>query len=169
MISRAGVLQQLPQAFIQIELACREIEPRALCFPGIDLLVQSHGLCSECHTILQFILRAAHLSLDGNSASRMGVTNDPGAHTKSCLNGGLPYGPGQAGAQTHVSLGPLGNGVKPARHRVASFWNMTGNPAKDSVYATPECGFSSKLKSRASASATIGRRRAGYQRMLGEA
>ncbi len=33
--------QQLPQAFIQVELACRKIEPRALCFPGIDLLVQS--------------------------------------------------------------------------------------------------------------------------------
>ena len=41
MISRAGVLQQLPQAFIQIQLARRKVEPRALCLPGIDLLVQS--------------------------------------------------------------------------------------------------------------------------------
>jgi hypothetical protein len=47
--------EQLPQAFIEIQLACREIEPRALSFPGIDLLVQSHGLCCDCHIFLQFI------------------------------------------------------------------------------------------------------------------
>jgi hypothetical protein len=34
-----GGPEQLPQAFIQIELASREIKPRALCLPGIYLLV----------------------------------------------------------------------------------------------------------------------------------
>ena len=41
--------QQLPQPFIQIELACCKVEPRALRFPGINLLVQCH--CCRCHTI----------------------------------------------------------------------------------------------------------------------
>ena len=35
--------EQLPKAFIQVQLACCKIEPRALRFPGIDLLVQSDG------------------------------------------------------------------------------------------------------------------------------
>ena len=43
MISRDGDAQHLPQALIQIQFACRKIEPRALCLPGIDLLVQSHS------------------------------------------------------------------------------------------------------------------------------
>ena len=44
-----GRPQQLPKPFIQIELACREIKPRALRFPGVNLLVQCH--CCWCHTI----------------------------------------------------------------------------------------------------------------------
>ena len=44
-----GRPEQLPKSFIQIQLACCKIKPRALRFPRVNLLVQCH--CCWCHTI----------------------------------------------------------------------------------------------------------------------
>src|SRR6202044_1162333 len=42
--------QHLPKPLVEIQLARGKIEARALCFPGVDLLVQRHGGSFSCHT-----------------------------------------------------------------------------------------------------------------------
>src|SRR5438477_12485404 len=39
-----GILQKLPQSFVQIEFLRRKVEPRRLRLPGIDLLFEGNSL-----------------------------------------------------------------------------------------------------------------------------
>jgi hypothetical protein len=44
-----GIAEEFPQALIQVELACCQIETGGLGFPGIDLLLKRHCHCHRSH------------------------------------------------------------------------------------------------------------------------